>query len=136
MSDEAAGTISAEKLERLTGLTDRRHRQLAKDGYFPEPERGQYQLVVTLRGLFKYFREDRNKATMTLTGERLRKLKEEADRIALENATLRGELVDKADFLKRLEPIYTAIRQKIMNCSMSDHQKDSLLGELSKLHEV
>jgi len=136
MSDVARGTISAEALCSLTGLTDRRHRQLSKDGYFPPPLDGQYQARATLQGLFKYFREDRNQAAVTLNSERLRKLKEEADRIALENARLRDELVDKGDFLKRLEPIYTAVREKIMNCSMSDHQKDSLLGELSKLHEL
>lgn len=131
-----AETISGEELEALTGLTDRRHRQLAKEGYFDPPVRGQYKFHPALRGLFKYFREDRNKATMELSGERLRKLSEEADRIALDNAKFREQLVDEADFLKRWEPIYTAMRQKITGSGLKDHEKDSLLGELSKLHEI
>src|SRR5256885_3244989 len=37
MTEESKGTISADRLCSLTGLTDRRHRQLAKEGYFPPP---------------------------------------------------------------------------------------------------
>lgn len=51
------GTLSADKLCELTGLTDRRHRQLAKDGCFPPPYKGQYDASLTIAGLFKYFRE-------------------------------------------------------------------------------
>ncbi len=51
------GRISADKLCELTGLTDRRHRQLAKDGWFPSPYKGRYEANKTLAGLFKYLRE-------------------------------------------------------------------------------
>lgn len=51
-----SNTISAEKLCLLTGLTDRRHRQLAAQGFFPSPIRGEYQLVPTLQGMFKFYR--------------------------------------------------------------------------------
>jgi len=53
----AEQTISAEKLAALTGYTDRRHRQLASAGYFPPPVDSQYQLVPTIQGLFRYFRQ-------------------------------------------------------------------------------
>jgi len=48
--------IHADALEKLTGLTDRRHRQLAKLGHFPAPKNAQYQLAATLRGMFAYYR--------------------------------------------------------------------------------
>lgn len=55
---EASGQkISATALSALTGLTDRRHRQLARDGYFPEPVKSEYLLTPTIRGLFRYYRE-------------------------------------------------------------------------------
>ena len=136
MGTEALQTISSDKLCSLTGLTDRRHRQLAKDGYFPPPERSEYQLIPTLRGLFKYAFHDRGREGGTLGAEKLRKLKEEADRVALENAARRGELIDKADFMKRIETIYTEMRQRILNSSMRDHEKDALLGGLSQLHQL
>ncbi len=71
-----------------------------------------------------------------LEREKLRKLTEEADDLALGNARERKELVDKADFLKRLEPIYVAVRQKVMGSSMPDAQKDALLGDLSQIHSL
>jgi hypothetical protein len=132
MSDE---TISADELCELTGLTDRRHRQLAKDGYFPPPARGRYKRTRTLQGLFKYAFHDKNNAGGTLGAEKLRKLKEEADRVALENARERKELVDRADLLKRFEPIYTEMRQRILNSGLKDQEKDSLMASIAKLHE-
>lgn len=54
---EKGQSISAEKLCQLTGLTDRRHRQLAKEGYFPPPIESEYQLVPTLQGMFRFYRE-------------------------------------------------------------------------------
>jgi hypothetical protein len=53
--------ISAEKLSALTGLSDKRHRQLAKDGYFPAPTDGEYLVSQTIAGLFKYFRENHHR---------------------------------------------------------------------------
>lgn len=55
-------TISAAKLSALTGLSDRRHRELAKDGYFPPPTKGQYIVAPTVSGLFRYFRENHNRS--------------------------------------------------------------------------
>lgn len=68
--------------------------------------------------------------------ERTRKMKEEADGRALDNAAIRNRLVDKEDLLKRFEPIYVAMKQKVMQSAMSDAEKDGLLAELAKLHQV
>lgn len=48
-------TITAEELCALTGLTDRRHRQLARVGYFPPPLRAGYERHKTIAGLYQYF---------------------------------------------------------------------------------
>ena len=97
---ENVQTIHGEKLEALTGLTDRRHRQLAKAGYFPSPVRGMYQLVATLRGMFNYYRELLNESADDKLKLVRRQLLE--DKLA----RIRGELV-KTDEL-RLE-VSTAI---------------------------
>lgn len=73
-----ADTIHADKLCALTGLSDRRHRQLAKAGYFPPPKLSEYQLAPTIKGMFQYYRELSQRKTETdesIKGERLRKLK-------------------------------------------------------------
>ena len=51
------GTIAIAQLARLSGLTDRRLRELASEGWFPKSVEGQYQLVPTIQGLLRYYRE-------------------------------------------------------------------------------
>ncbi len=132
-AEEKDPVISGEKLEGLTGLTDRRHRQLAKEGYFPNPERGSYQLTPTLKGLFKYFREVRLKDSTTMAAEKLRKLKEEADRVALENERTRGKLVEVEAVYKHFEGIFVSFRARVLASSLSNEEKDELLNDLRKL---
>ncbi len=92
-----AGNIEADRLCSLTGLTDRRHRQLAAAGYFPPPIRGQYQASKTIQGLFRHFRE-----LLARKDETLRKEQEgytRAKRLIAEEelAQARGLYVLKAD---------------------------------------
>lgn len=75
MSD---GILTSEKLCALTGLTDRRHRQIAAEGFFPSPVKGEYQLSATIKGMFQFYRDQSKRKTQTdeeIKGERLRKLK-------------------------------------------------------------
>lgn len=90
------GTISGEKLCELTGLTDRRHRQLAAEGYFPPPSAGDYQLKPTLIGLFRYFRDQVHKKEDSLAAERkkymaARREKTEVERDILKKLYLRRD---------------------------------------------
>jgi hypothetical protein len=48
-------TITAAELTKLTGLTDRRFRQLANDGFSPPGKRGVYEYEATIAGLFKFY---------------------------------------------------------------------------------
>lgn len=60
------GKIAWAELEGVTGLSDRRHRQLAKDGHFPAPDNGQYDLMAVIKGLLKFYRETHVSARTTL----------------------------------------------------------------------
>jgi hypothetical protein len=62
------GSISATSLSQMTGLTDRRHRQLARDGYFPEPVESQYQMGPTIQGLLRYYREHNQRTKEKIIG--------------------------------------------------------------------
>lgn len=57
---ETAPTV---RIVELTGLTERRLRQLASDGRIPEPSRGQWDLVGVIRGLVA--RHDERDGTLT-----------------------------------------------------------------------
>src|SRR5437667_7751758 len=78
----SGGTISAERLCSLSGLTDRRHRQLASQGFFPPPIRGDYQAGATIQGLLRYYREQSSRTRNqkdAIDAQKLRKLKREED---------------------------------------------------------
>jgi len=101
---EQRSTISAEQLSALTGLTDRRHRQLADDGFFPKPEGGEYLFGPTIRGLLRFYREARERATNDLAGEKLTKLRTERMIAETKLELARGRLIDietVGDFISR-----------------------------------
>jgi hypothetical protein len=85
--------IPADELERLTGLTDRRHRQIAEEGFFAKPEMGRYLREQTLAGMFRYFRESNGKDS--LTKERVLLTREKRIGAAKDNAVRDGELESK-----------------------------------------
>src|SRR5687767_11675058 len=68
-SDDVSISIRADELCLLTGLTDRRLRQLATQGFYPPPDRGVYQRSETLKGLFRYYREREENDTSALRKE-------------------------------------------------------------------
>ena len=110
-----AQTITAEKLCALTGLTDRRHRQISKDGWFPPPIKSQYPLVSTLQGLFKYYRDQRTDASTV----KLQKLHEEIREKQTKNLAREGKLVDKdgvaADLTRYMSGQKAILRQRLEN---------------------
>jgi phage terminase Nu1 subunit (DNA packaging protein) len=68
--------------------------------------------------------------------ERLRKTREEADRLALANARSRGELVEVASVRKLGEKVMIAVRNRILNMPLTDEEKDGCLRELLSLGDM
>lgn len=68
--------------------------------------------------------------------ERLRKTKEEADRLALENAKTRGELVEIAVVQKLGEKVFVALRAQILAFDLDEPEKDKLLQKLLSLKDT
>ena len=113
MADTSPGTIASAQLCNLTHLTDRRHRQLAKDGYFPSPVRGKYQFVATIQGVFTYYQQ-RSESEI---GD---KVKFEAHRkLKLLNDQKAGTLIEVATMEKEIHEIASGqlkiLRQKLEN---------------------
>ena len=139
MADEQ--TISGDALEKLTGLGDRRIRQLAKEGHFPPPVKGQYKLVKTVRGLFAYYQTmsqrytgDRAKVEEERERDRARREKADADIKDMIRARMKGELLPAREVELTWYGHFTLARQKVENWSgITKAQKDELLEELIDL---
>jgi hypothetical protein len=58
------GTITTAQLARLSGLTDRRLRELSAEGWLPKPVDGTCQLVPAIQGLLRYYREREQQRTV------------------------------------------------------------------------
>ena len=128
--------ISSERLCQFTGLTDRRHRQLADEGFFPPPIKGQYQLTPTIRGLFRYYREQQSNRTNTYAKLREEKLKKECDLLGVEYNRAKERLVDVYEFMKLYSPIYTDMARIIRSSNMPEPDKTELFDRLRDAHEI
>lgn len=104
----SGGAATYETLAAFTGLglTDRRYRQLAKDGFFPPPKDGQYQFVPTIRGLFAHLRQMHN----AMAARRQAIADEQHRKIKMANDVAAGELVAKAKFLAEFRQTVQPIR--------------------------
>ena len=112
--------IAADDLCALTRLSDRRHRQIQKEGYFPPPVEGKYEFEATVRGLFTYYQE--SKAPSKLKQEQHALTKARRETAEEELAILRGEYVRTA-----------LIGPALLNCSMQQRSvlQRKLEGELA-----
>lgn len=68
--------------------------------------------------------------------ERLRKTREEADKLALANARSRGELIEIASVRRLGEKVMAAVRNRIVSMPLTDEEKDGCLRELLSLSDM
>jgi hypothetical protein len=131
-TQNAVQNIDAEALSALSGLTDRRHRQLAKAGYFPPPNNGQYPLNATIRGLFKYYRE-RAKGADPLTQARLAKVESDTELNRLTIDERKRKLVPVDELIPLLGKFLSAARARIDgDPKLEREEKDVIIEDLGK----
>lgn len=140
MSEEQSSALDAERLCGLTGLTDRRHRQIAKDGYFPPPVGGKYKLTETLRGLFRYYRELSQKRNSSTEDEKRKKLTAERKIEELKLARMMGNSLDAESVVRAWQGVVMVARQKLLGMEnkvsgrlgFDDHQRQELRKEIEE----
>lgn len=99
---QAPQTITAEKLCALSGLTDRRHRQLAAEGYFPPPIESMYQLAPTIQGLFRYYREHNTRTKEKLVNTKDEKTQKEIRLLDMKISEQERQSVKRSEVSKLL----------------------------------
>lgn len=87
-----------------------------------KPEDGKYSILQCHRAV-----------TGDLDAERLRKTKEEADKIELENEKTRGTLIEIESVYKHFEGVFVSFRARVLASNLEDQEKDEILKDLMKL---
>jgi len=107
-------TLGADELCGLTGLTDRRHRHLATEGYIPQPVRGRYPFQPTLAGIIRFHKDQWAKRTGTMAEEKQRLIKAQRQMVELHLSRERGETLDANEVQRAWAFIVMTIRQRFM----------------------
>ena len=135
-------TVPTKSLCKLFNLTDARISQLAQQGIIKKEARGRWALYDTINAYITYLQTrkvnqwDSDENPSDIKKEQLRRTKEEADKLELQNARTRGELVEVSRVIQMGEKIMAAMKTKILNAPLTDKEKDSLLIELLSVRDM
>lgn len=138
------GPIAAtSSLANVLGVTKTRIGQLVQEGVLVKLERGKFPLCDSVNRYINYLRNQKQNQwgskgedETDFDRERLRRTKEEADKLELLNARTRGELVEVAQVKKLGEKVMASIKTVIMNDAITDDAKDKCLRNLKSLSEM
>jgi phage terminase Nu1 subunit (DNA packaging protein) len=130
------------QLSNILNLTGARLSQLTQEGILRKEERGKYALCDAVNAYITYLHNapknqwgSKTEDDTDFDRERLRRTKEEADKLELANARTRGELVDVDKVISFFEKQTAAMRSVIINSSTTEDSKDKLLGNLARLKD-
>jgi len=134
---------STTQLASILNLTPTRIGQLQQEGILRKDGRNRYPLCDAVNAYVTYLHNapknqwgSKSEEETDFDRERLRRTKEEADKLELLNAKTRGELVP-LDKVKRLgEKVMSAIKTKILNTPLSDEDKDKCLRDLLSIKDL
>ena len=142
----ATQTYPVAVIAKLLDLTPRRVQHLANEGVIPRAEKGRYELVPAVRGYIRYLR-DRSigrdgEQSSDIASERARLTREQADKMAMENATARRELIPAPLVQKSIERVFAAFKARIeaiprkaipqMKGADGDAGREKVLREISR----
>lgn len=128
MADET--TISGDDLCKLSGLTDRRHRQLADQGLFPAPVLGRYELAPTIRGLLSHYRAQAEKKTDALAAEQLRQARADADLAEMRRDERAKKLFPADQVVAAWTDALTELREVIATFNVPREERARLMAAL------
>lgn len=107
-------SYSVSTIAKLFDLTERRVQQLAAEGIIPKSIKGQYQLVPSVKGYIKYLRSNKEDSKSSVTVERARLLKMQADNLEQETNFRNKNLLAKEDVKKEWISILGCCRSALL----------------------
>ena len=131
------------QLANILNLTGARLSQLTHEGILKKEERGKYALCDAVNAYVTYLHNapknqwgSKTEDETDFDRERLRRTKEEADKLELANARTRGELVEVSKVKRLGEQVMSGIKTKILNMPLTDDEKDKCLRDLLSLKDL
>lgn len=95
-------------------LTDRRLRQLAKEGFFPDPIKSQYVFLPTLLGLIHYYHALREKQGGGLAAEKLRTARADRRIKEVDAAKAEDSVEDIGEVERARVALVMLVRQRLL----------------------
>lgn len=130
-------------LASVLSLTKTRIGQLVEEGVLVKLERGKFPLCDSVNRYVNYLRNQpknqwgaKGEDETDFDRERLRRTKEEADKLEIFNARSRGELVEIEKVKRSGEKVMSAIKTRLLNMPLTDEEKDQCLRDLVSLKEM
>ena len=129
--------ITKSDLALVVGVSTQAIEALEKKNVIRRIGRGMYAYPQAVQQICAHYREiaagrGGEEKQITLTSERARYAKEQADAVALKNSILRGEMVDASSVQKKWASIFSAIRSGILAITS---ELPSLLVHLTR-HDI
>ena len=112
-----ANEVKLEKVsQQVFGISPRRYRQLAADGIVPQVVNGEIDLLRATRDLLDYYRKLlAGQGSLSLTDERVRLTKINADRKELQLQREKGELIETAIAMQVWGDVVMRMRSKLLS---------------------
>ena len=116
-------------------ITERWVNKLCKDGVLPKVSRGKYDLLGCVKAYIRFLQQNTKTGMVSKRGdmeeEKLRKLKEEADKLERERLKDEGQLIHADLVYRKLEKTFVALRQKVLaEVQLSKEAKAEILENL------
>lgn len=96
-------------------LTERRVNQLVKEGVLPRADRGKYPFLGCMKGYIKYLRAMANDGSLSLTDERTRLTRAQAEGEEMKVKALKGDLIHRDTAEKLWEDVIVACRARLLS---------------------
>ena len=113
----AAATQPLAVIAKLLDLSERRVQQLSREGVIPKAERGQYDLIGSVRGYVRYLRDQAVRAQAgapDYAAERARYIRARADLAEMEADTKRGSLIAADDVEAAWIAVLALLRTRLL----------------------
>ena len=104
-------------IAKLLDLSERRVQQLSREGVIPKAERGQYDLIGSVRGYVRYLRDQAVRAQAgapDYAAERARFIRARADLAEMEADTKRGSLIAADDVEAAWIAVLALLRTRLL----------------------